>query len=120
MPAKIDIQPYGVQCTYSGPCGLRDVLEAMHVFMQHERYENFKYAIHDCTKVESITPDETELISVVAQAIGAAYTNKKIKSSIVLNNEAGRALLKKYMGLTKRTVIEFATLDEAKAWATTL
>jgi hypothetical protein len=120
MPAKIDIQSGGVQCTYSGQCGLRDVLEAMHVFMQHERYEYFKYAIHDCTDVESIATDDTELIAIVAQAIGAAYTNKKIKSAIVLNNEAGRTLLQRYMGLAKRSVNEFATLDEARAWANSL
>ena len=120
MTAKISIQPGGVICSYSGPCGLRDVLVAMHEFMQHERYENFRYAIHDCTDVESVALDETELIPVVAQAIGAEYTNKRIKGAIVLNNETGRALLKKYTELTGRTVLEFPTLIDAKVWASSV
>jgi hypothetical protein len=86
----------------------------------HSRLENLRYILYDCSKVDSFSFDEAQVIDAAANGLGVLYTNNKVKAAFVTCNEGVADGVKRYCDMTNRVVERFNTMDEALQWAKSL
>jgi hypothetical protein len=120
MLQDLSFDKHGVLCTYEGATTLAHMADAIAKIGAHSRLENLSYILHDCSKVDSFSFDDSQVIDAAANGLGILYTNKKIKAAFVTGNEGVAEAVKSYCSMTNRHVERFNTMEEAKQWASAL
>lgn len=86
---------------------------------EHTDYFRYKYAIHDMSGVGELDFSAVDMIQLLAQELGARYTNKTIKASVVTRKPEMAALVRQFALLTKLDIGLFECLAQAREWSET-
>jgi hypothetical protein len=120
MLKNMSFDKHGVVSTYEGATTLAHMADAIAKIGAHSRLENLRYILHDCSKVDSFSFDDAQVIDAAAYGLGVLYTNNKIKAAFVTCNEGVAEAVKRYCSMTDRHVERFNSMEEAKQWASNL
>ena len=83
MGYSIVWEKQGAVCVYNGIPTLDELAAALTSVHQHIDFDQFRYAIHDFSGAADLHPGATDLSTLIAQALGASYTNPRIRTAIV-------------------------------------
>lgn len=115
MSYSIAWEPAGTLIVYGGVVNFQDVMGAVFAIHQNPKYPEFKYAIHDMSRVERFDFSAVDMTQIVAHEIGARYTNPNIGVVLVTTDAEMEKHVKVYSSMTKLLVRMVPTLDEARA-----
>jgi hypothetical protein len=84
---------------------------------KHPDYPLFKYAIHDMSHVAQLDFSDVNMTQLLAQELGARYTNPGIKASVVTDNSAMCEMVRQFSSLTKLNVGVLHSVKQAREWS---
>jgi uncharacterized protein (DUF2164 family) len=84
---------------------------------EHANYPRYRYAMHDMSGVSHFDFTAVNMIQMVAQELGARYTNETIKASVVTSSGKIRELVREFSKFTQIDVGLFQTLAQAREWS---
>ena len=120
MTYRIVTEPFGAYCTYEGQSGIHELLAVVEEIAALPMADQFRYVIHDCSRVGQVQLQDDALTMVSAQAIGIAFSNTRLKGALISTDAAILEALAKYSSLTGRTVAVFDSEHAARTWAAAL
>ena len=120
MISKIEYEKYGAICTLTGNSSLHTVEIAFNSVCVHPDFDRFKFILYDLTGVNYFTFSKEDMIPIAASALGSLFFNKNIQGACISNDPNVKSAIDKYNNLTKRSFGIFASIAEARLWASGL
>lgn len=117
MAYSIDWERDGVCISYTDVVGFYEFMKAVLTIHEHNDYSRFKYAIHDMTGVSRLDFSQVDMTQMLAQELGARYTNETIRASVVTSSPEMGELVRHFSSRTGLEVGLFQTLEQARAWS---
>lgn len=119
MLDRVDFEPAGVICTYSGAVSLQEILQAVQKYLTHPDCSSFKYIVHDFTGLQKFDFTEAEFETLVTYAMNHYQDADHVPRCAVTENDTVRRSLTLYAELTGRGWDFALTLADARKWAST-
>jgi hypothetical protein len=117
MSYSIAWEKRGTCITYTGTVSFKEFMAAVLTIHQHPDYPIFKYAIHDMGRVSDFDFSDLNMTQLLAQELGARYTNPNIRASVVTNSAAMCELVREFSSRTKLNVGLLQSIDQARDWS---
>jgi hypothetical protein len=92
-------------------------MSAVLTIHEHPDYPLFKYAIHDMTHVAQLDFSDLNMTQILAQELGARYTNPDVRASVVTDNAAMSEMVHQFSSLTKLNVGVLHSVEQAREWS---
>lgn len=116
MSYTIAWEKRGTCIAYTGTVCFQDFMAAVLSIHQHPDYSDFKYAIHDMSRVTRCDFSAVNMTQLLAQELGARYTNPDIKASVVTDNPEMTEMVHRFASLTKLNVGVHRSIEQARDW----
>lgn len=116
MGYSIVWEKQGALCIYNGMTSFDEMAAALTSVHQHIDFERFRYAIHDFTGASVLETGSTDLSTLIAQALGASYTNPGLKTALVAVHPQTQELARQYARRTALDSQVFSSRELARAW----
>ena len=117
MAYSIHWEKDGVCTSYTGQVSFHDFMEVVLTIHEHSDYSRFKYAIHDMSQVAQLDFSGVDMTQMLAQELGARYSNQAIKASVVTSNPQMAELVEHFSLRTKLAIGLFENLEQARHWS---
>jgi hypothetical protein len=117
MSYTIEWEKRGACLSYGGTVCFQEFMAAVLTIHMHSDYPLFKYAIHDMAHVSQLDFSDVNMTQLLAQELGARYTNPGIKASVVTESDAMCEMVRQFSSLTKLNVGVFHSIEQARAWS---
>lgn len=119
-----DIMGYAIAWEKSGTCTTYDGTVTFDEFMGvvlavHEspNYAALRYVIHDMSAADQLDFSQMNMTQIVAQELGARFTNPKVKVSVVTSDPTMSKMVETFIAMTRLDVRVFPVLHPAREWS---
>lgn len=120
MPYSTTLEKHGFFTRWQGTVTTAEVIRMQEQAHADPRFDSIHYSIHDFSECDALVyaPDSFDYIAAIDAA--ASKSNARIKIAIVTTNPAIAEGVQNYRnaGLSPFPMRLFASVDEARAWAT--
>lgn len=117
MGHSIGWEKSGACITYSGMVTFEDFMGAVLSIHESPDYARLRFVIHDMSTAEGLDFSKVDMIQIVAQELGARFTNLNIRASVVTSNPTMTEMVTNFSNLTKLNVRVFADVLQAREWS---
>ena len=117
MSYSIAWEKRGTCISYSGTVCFQDFMAAVLTIHRHPDYSQFKYAIHDMAHVKQLDFSDVNMTQLLAQELGARYTNPSIKACVVTESAAMCEMVRQFSSLTQLNVGALPSMEQAREWS---
>ena len=117
MSYSIAWEKRGTCITYVGIVCFQEFMAAVLTIHKHPDYSLFKYAIHDMSRVTQLDFSEVNMTQLLAQELGARYTNPDIKASVVTDSAEMSGMVREFSYLTELNVGVLQSVEQARDWS---
>jgi hypothetical protein len=117
MSYSVSWQRNGAYIRYLDTVTFADFMEAVLEIHADPNYASIKFVIHDMTEASGYDFSGVDMTAMVAQELGARYTNPGVRPVVVSDSPMMEELTRAFSTLTRLEVGFFANLTEARAWA---
>jgi hypothetical protein len=114
MPFEITWEPRGVYKKVWGEVTAQEFMQSIAAQQNDPRFDSLKYAINDFLGVEKIHITESDVHMFAATAIGASYSNPKLKIVIAATHPGVLALVREYAKVVPYPLEFVTSLEEAR------
>ena len=117
MSYSIVWEKRGTCVAYTGTVCFKEFMTAVLTIHRHPDYPTFKYAIHDMGRVTEFDFSDVNMTQLLAQELGARYTNPNIRACVVTDSDVMDQLVKEFSARTNLNVGLLQSMEEARDWS---
>lgn len=116
MAVTLQWEPRGVVRTFSGVVAFDEFLESIAELQNDMRFDSIRYVIEDFSAIETLRVTAEDIDTVIASAIGAAFSNPNIRVAAIPHSDTTRALIREFAKGSPFVTRMFESVAAARAW----
>lgn len=116
MPFTITTERFGAYKKFSGFVTNAEFLQSVFENQSHPDYDRMAYSINDFSEVTGHSVAPMAVRTAATYALGAEFTNSRLKIAIVSTDQQIRDLVGGFTALTHYKLEFFSTLEDARKW----
>jgi hypothetical protein len=101
---------------YSERVGFGEFMDAILNIHADANYTTLRYVVHDMLSVTELDFSQLDMVSLVAQELGARYTNPTVRPVVVSTDPRMEEATRTFSAMTKLEVGFFSNMDDALRW----
>ena len=116
MSVALQWEPHGVLRTFSGTVEFEEYMESVASLQNDARFDELRYIVEDFAGCDSLHVSEAQMEMVMANAIGAAYSNPYIRIAAVAVEAQVCNLITLFAQGSPFITRVFPQMAQARAW----
>ena len=116
MPVALQWEPHGVVRTLSGTVEIEEYMDSVASLQNDARFDELRFIVEDFSDCTMQHVSEADMEMVLANAIGAAYSNPYIRIAAVAVEPQARHLIQLFAKASPFITRVFAQMAQAREW----